>query len=184
MATYTSLLSRALLASVGGFLTYSALTAAQRASVPIHGATGTLALPGNVDRVYDGVDTLVVKTVDGVNHVVRVDKDTKVHGAVALASLQRGTPIVVHYTMRGDQVAGNEIDALGADGLKNTEGTVAAVDRVHKTVTVKYATGAIETLKLTHHAETEGTPAKGNRVIVYYTNESRQKVAHYFKRNS
>lgn len=185
MATYTNILSRALLASIGGFLTFSALAAAQRAGVPIHGVTGTLALPGNVDKIYDGVNTLVVKTVDGANHVVRVDKDTKVHGgAEALAGLQRGTPIVVHYTMKGDDVLSDEIDQLGDGGLANGEGTVTAVDRVHKTVTVRYATGATETLKLTHHAAIEGTPARGNRVIVYYRNESGKKVAHYFKRKS
>jgi hypothetical protein len=183
MALSIRILSQTILASVAGLLTFSALTAAQRAGVPIHGVTGTLALPGNVDRIYDGVNTLVVKTVDGANHVIRVDKDTKVHGgAEALASLQQGTPVVVHYTMKGDQVSADEIDQLGADGLKNTEGSVTAVDRVHKTVTVKYATGATERLKLTHHAAAEGTPAKGNRVIVYYTNDSGEKVAHYFKR--
>lgn len=185
MATYTHFLARTLLASVGGFLTFSALSAAQRAGVPIHGVTGTLALPGNVDKIYDGVNTLVVKTIDGTNHVIRVDKDTQVHGgAEALAGLQRGTPIIVHYTMKGDQVSSDEIDQLGDNGLPTAEGTVTAVDRVHKRVTVKYATGATETLKLTHHAAVEGTPVKGNRVIVYYRNESGQKVAHYFKRKT
>lgn len=185
MASSISILSQTVLASVAGLLTFSALTAAQRAGVPIHGVTGTLALPGNVDKIYDGVNTLVVKTIDGTNHVIRVDKATKVHGgAEALASLQHGTPVVVHYTMSGDQVASDEIDRVGEGGLENNEGTVTAVDRVHKTVTVKYATGATERLRLTHHAAIEGTPAKGNRVIVYYTNESGEKVAHYFKRKS
>ena len=186
MATYTNSLAQTFLAAVAGFLAFSSLTAAQRdTGVPIHGITGTYALPGNVDKIYDGVNTLIVKTIDGTNHVIRVDKDTKVHGgAEALAGLQHGTPIVVHYTMKGDQLSSDEIDQIGNGGLSNVDGTVSAIDQVRKTVTVTYATGATEKLKLTHHAAVEGTPAKGNRVIVYYTNESGEKVVHYFKRKS
>jgi hypothetical protein len=45
MALSIRILSQTILASVAGLLTFSALTAAQRAGVPIHGVTGTLALP-------------------------------------------------------------------------------------------------------------------------------------------
>lgn len=152
--------------------------------VPVHGITGTIALPGNVDKIYDGLNTLIVTTTDGARHVIHVTDDTKVHGADTLASLQRGTPVVVHYTSNGGEILSDEIDSLGPGGLKSTEGTVTAVDRVRKTITVKYTTGWSQTLKLSHHAAVEGEATKGNRVIVYYTNESGQKVAHYFKRKS
>jgi len=114
MATYTSLLSRALLASVGGFLTYSALTAgAQRAGVSGSGAAGTLVLPGNVDTIYNGLDRLVVKTVDGVEHVMKVDKDTKVQGnAAGLAGLQRGTSVIVYYTEESGQKVAHFIHGM------------------------------------------------------------------------
>jgi hypothetical protein len=160
--------------------------AAAAQHVPIHGLTGSIALQGNVDKIYDGVETVVVKAIDGTEHVLHVTKDTKVHGSAALATLQRGTPVVVHYTVKGGSQSTDEIDAIGPDGLKSTEGTVMGIDRVRKTITVKYAGGSVETLRLTHHAATEGeTPTvKGNRVVVYYADESGQKVAHYFKRKS
>lgn len=150
--------------------------------VKIHGLTGTWALPANVDKIYDGVDTLIVTTEDGVRHTVHVNDGTKVHGADTLANLPRGTAVVVHYTTKGEHQVADEIDSLG--GLSQTEGVVAAVDRVDKVLTVKYANGTVERLKLTSHALDEGGNLKGNRVIVYYTSESGQKVAHYFKRKS
>jgi len=150
--------------------------------VKIHGLTGTWALPANVDKIYDGVNTLIVTTEDGVRHTVHVNDGTKVHGADTLANLPRGTAVVVHYTTQGEHQTADEIDALG--GLSQTEGVVAAVDRVDKVLTVKYADGRVERLKLTRHALDEGGNLKGNRVIVYYTSESGQKVAHYFKRKS
>ena len=170
----------------GAFLALNAFAAAAQ-HVPIHGLTGTIALQGNVEKIYDGVNTVVVKALDGTEHVMHVTKGTKVHGgAEALAALQKGTPVVVHYTMNGAGESTDEIDTIGPGGLKNTEGVVMGVDRVRKTISVRYAGGSIETLRLTHHAATEGgTPTvKGNRVIVYYANESGQKVAHYFKRKS
>jgi hypothetical protein len=150
--------------------------------VAIHGVTGTWALPGNVDKIYDGVNTLIVTTTDGVRHTVHVNDGTKVHGADTLANLPRGTAVVVHYTVKGEHQTADEIDSLG--GLSQIDGTVAAVDRVDKVLTVKYTGGKIERLKLTRHALDESGNLKGNRVIVYYASESGQKVAHYFKRKS
>jgi len=184
MAINSSILSRTLATSVATVLSFSTLAVAQRAGVPIHGVTGTLALPGNVDKIYDGLNTLIVKAADGTDHVIHVTKDTHVHGAEALSNVQRGTPVVVHYTVKNNEPSVDEIDCLGPEGLPSTEGTVTAVDRVRKTITVKYSGGEIERLRLTHHAAIENGTIKGNRVVVYYTNEAGQKVAHYFKRKS
>src|SRR4051794_9641051 len=94
------------------FVAVNASTAAAQ-QVPIHGLTGTIALQGNVEKLYDGVNTVVVKAIDGTEHVVHVTKDTKVHGgAEALAVLQKGTPIVVHYTTNGAAESADEIDAI------------------------------------------------------------------------
>ncbi len=154
--------------------------------VPIHGHTGTMALEGNVDKIYKGLNTVIVTTVDGTKHVVETTRDTQLHGAQELASLQRGTPVVVHYTAKGEQISADEIDRLDSGGLRQTEGVVTAIDRVRKTITVKYATGTSETLHLTHHAslDSDSRVTSGHRVIVYYEDESGQKVAHYFKRKS
>lgn len=172
------------LASLAGTVLLMSALAAAAQHVPIHGVTGTIALQGNVDKIWDGVNTVVIKAIDGTEHVMRVTKGTKVHGSEALASLQKGTPVVVHYTVKGSEESVDEIDALGPDGLKTTEGVVMSVDRVRERITVKYANGKIETLRLTHHAANEDGTIKGNRVILYYSDESGRKVAHYFKRTS
>src|SRR6266850_2522666 len=118
----------------GAFLALNAFAAAAQ-HVPIHGLTGTIALQGNVEKIYDGVNTVVVKALDGTEHVMHVTKGTKVHGgAEALAALQKGTPVVVHYTMNGAGESTDEIDTIGPGGLKNTEGVVMGVDRVRKTI--------------------------------------------------
>ena len=163
----------------------AAIGVAAQHSVPIHGVTGTWALPGNVDKIYDGVNTLVVSTSDGTKHVMKVTKDTKVHGgSEALESLQHGTSVVVHYTAKDGQETIDEIDELGSGGLKNSDATVTAVDRVHKTLTVRYASGQTERLRLTKHAVAEGMPLKGHRVVVYYQNDPGENVAHYFRKKS
>jgi hypothetical protein len=164
-------------------LASAAVIGAAAQHVPIHGVTGTWALPGNVDKIYDGVNTLVVSTTGGTKHVMKVTKDTKVHGgSEALESLQHGTPVVVHYTAKDGQETIDEIDELGSGGLKNNDATVTAVDRIHRTITVRYAGGQSERLRLTRHAVAEGVPLKGNRVVVYYQNEAGENVAHYFKK--
>src|SRR5471030_441440 len=58
-----------------------ALTSASaQQTPPVHGVTGTITLKGNVDKIYDGAHKIIVKTEDGVEHVVNVTKGTKVHG--------------------------------------------------------------------------------------------------------
>jgi len=161
----------------------AALGAVGDDQVPIHGLTGTIALPDNVDKLYSGVNTLVVKTSDGIEHVVHVTKATKVHGAASLGTLTPGTPVVVHYTVKGIETSAVEIDRLGPDGLKQNEGTVTNVDRRNKRISIRFANGTTETLRLTRYAAdgSDRHTRRGSRVIVYYVNESGQRVAHYFK---
>jgi hypothetical protein len=164
-----------------------ALTVALRAVAgdqpPIHGVTGTIALPATVDKFYSDMNKLVVKTSDGVERVVTVTKGTKVHGGTSLDGLTPGTPVVVHYTVKGINASAVEIDRLGPDGLKQNEGTVGSVDRKHKRITVRFANGTTETLRLTKNAAdgSDRHTKRGSRVIVYYRDEAGQRVAHYFK---
>ena len=169
-----------------GSLALTALLAAAPAraqvQVPIHGLTGTIALPDNVDKFYSGMNTLLVKTSDGIEHVIHVTKGTQVHGgAASLDSLRPGTTVVVHYTVKGIQTSADEIDRVGSDGLKTNEGTVTSIDRVKKRITIKFANGTSETLRLTKHAALDSEGHTHSRVIVYYSDESGRKVAHYFK---
>src|SRR5579864_4744915 len=81
---------------------------------PIAGVTGTVALEGTVDQEHAGANTVVVKTVDGVEHVFHFAKDLLVHGdkaagVEALRGLRSGTTVVVHYTGAGDSASATEI---------------------------------------------------------------------------
>ena len=162
-------------------LTSPPTTAAQ---APINGFNATIALPSSVDKFYSDVNTLLVKTSDGVEHLVHVTKGTTVHGGTtSLDSLKPGTAVVVHYTVKGIQASADEIDRIGPEGLRVNEGTVTSVDRTRKRITIAFSNGTTETLRLTQHAaeESDGEVNKGSRVIVYYSDESGQRVAHYFK---
>ena len=63
----------------GLLLAWTALAAGQQPP-PINGVTGTIALEGTVQKTYSGVNTLVVKTVDGVEHLFHLTDKTAVHG--------------------------------------------------------------------------------------------------------
>jgi hypothetical protein len=151
----------------------------------IPGVNGTIALQGNVDKIYADVNAVVVTTIDGAHHLIHVTKGTQVHGREPqLEHLQPGTAVVVHYSHKGAEKTAEEIDDIGPGGLKHAEGVVTRVDIFRKRIQVKFADGTMETLRLTHHAAGEsGSHAPdGHRVIVYYSDDSGQKVAHYFKR--
>jgi hypothetical protein len=159
------------------------------AQVPISGVTGTTALQGNVDSLYDGASKIVVKTADGIQHLLHITKGTSVHDANGdreLRDIHAGTPVVVHYTMVGAEASAQEIDDISASGLKTTEGVVTKVDRKNKTIALRLANGSTQTLRLSDRAaaddgrEIAADGAGQARVIVYYGEEHGQKVAHYF----
>lgn len=152
--------------------------------VPIHGVTGTIALPANVDKTYSGVNTILVKTSDGIEHLIHVTKGTEEHeGAASLDSLQPGTAVVVDYTVKGIQTSAHEVDGTVPNGLKTNEGTLTKVDRNKKRITIKFADGATERLRLARHTaeDSDDHPRGGGRVVVYTLNESGRGAAHYFK---
>jgi hypothetical protein len=155
---------------------------AAQGPAPIHGLTGIIALPENVDKLYSGMNEILVKTSDGLERVFHVTPGTKVHGGnPALGSLSAGTVVAVHYSVKGVMASADEIDRLGPDGLKHNEGTITKVDRVRKRITIKFADRSIQTLRLTHHAAVESNGHTHSRVIIYYSNDNGQRVAHYFK---
>jgi hypothetical protein len=170
-------------------------TAAGRQPPPISGVTGTVALEGTVDQEHAAANTVVVKTVDGVEHVFHFAKDLLVHGdkgagVEALRGLRSGTTVVVHYTVAGKEASAREIDRVDANGLKTTEGVVTRVDRGRKQITVRLDDGKIETFALTDRAavdagtDLDATTTDPTRVVMYYSDEAGRKVAHFFKRVS
>jgi hypothetical protein len=160
---------------------------------PIQGVTGTIATEGTIKDVGEAGNTIIVGTIDGVEHVFHFTKELLVHGGKgsdALRGLRPGSSVVVHYTVDGSSEAAHEIDSLGDGGLKSTEGVVTRVDRGRKQFVIKFADGKTETFRLTdraaEYAGKDGDRATngGGAVVVYYTDEGGQKVAHFFKKVS
>ncbi len=151
---------------------------------------GTLTTEATVQQI-DAGGTIVVKTVDGVERTFRLAKDLLVHGKKgdgpdALAGLRKGSTVVVHYTKEGAEEKAREIDYVGDDGLRTTEGIVTRIDRRRKEIVIRFDDGKTETLKLTDRAAADAGKdvdrvAGASRVVVYYADEGGQKVAHFFK---
>jgi hypothetical protein len=154
------------------------------------------AVTGTVKKIDAGTKTVVVKTADGTEETYHYAKKTAVRGAddtaagskEALHGLKEGSEVAVHYTAKGTEKTAVEIDHLGKDGLKESEGTVKTIDRGAKTLTVKTKDGAEETYHIGDRAVRdtakgigEGTE-KTAKVTVYYTEEGGKKVAHFFKK--
>jgi hypothetical protein len=153
------------------------------------------AVDGTVKKVDAGTKTLVVDAKDGTEHTfhyasdVTVDgaKDTKKGTVDAAHGVEEGSKVAVHYTVVGGKETAHEIDKIGDDGLKTTDGTVSHIDRGAKTIAVKTADGSEETFHMTDRAAkdtgkdiAEGAD-KSAKVTVYYTEKAGVKTAHFVK---
>jgi len=180
------------LALVGGVLLGMSMMLNAQSPQPVQ---GTIALEGNMKKFYRAANTIIVTTIDGVEHVYHFTKNLVVHGGKrggvdALEGLREGTTVVVHYTAKGADQSAREVDIVGAEGLKVTEGVVTRIDRRRKQITVRFGNGKAETFRLTQRAAAEATKdvdqagASAAKVIIYYSDEAGQKVAHFFKNAS
>jgi hypothetical protein len=169
--------------------------AAAQVPPPIDGVTGTVALEGTVVQEQAAANTVIVKTVDGVEHLFHFTKDLLVHGGKgsgvdALQGLRDGTTVAVHYTVVGGDAAVLELDQISDDGLSVTEGTVIRIDRGRLQITIRFDNGKAEVFQLTERAasgagkEIDHAPDGTARVTVYYTDEDGRRVAHFFKKAS
>jgi hypothetical protein len=154
-----------------------------------------IAMEGTMKQFYRAANIVIVKTMDGVEHVYHFTKDLIVHGGKkpgvdALEGLREGTTVVIHRTVSGAEASVEEIDLVGDEGLRITEGLVTKIDRRNKEITIKYANGKTETLEMTGRAAADtGTgidefSGEGARIVVYYSDEAGRKIAHYFKKAS
>jgi len=150
------------------------------------------AVHGTVTKVDEATKTVVVKTADGTEHTVHFVAKTTVHGTQVGAKdtfkgVKEGSEVVVHYTAKGAEKTAVEVDHVGKDGLKATEGTVSAIDRGAKTIAVKTADGTVETFKMADHAAVDAGKGVGKgtekaaKVTVYYTESAGKKIAHFFE---
>jgi hypothetical protein len=159
---------------------------------PMIGATSNTATEGTMSKVYRAANTIIVTTMDGIEHAYHFSKDLVVHGGKgagvdALEGLHEGTMVVVHYTASGTESTAAEVDVVGDEGLRVTEGAVTKIDRGRQQITVKYANGKTEVFRLTERAAAEASKdvaqaqTDGVKVLIYYKDEHGAKVAHFFK---
>jgi hypothetical protein len=149
---------------------------------------GSHAVEGAIDREYEATDHVVVKTDHGIRHVFSVTKRTLVHGTKdSLEGLHGGTRVVVHYVEDGGRETAVEVDRIGDDSFHVMRGTVSRFDADGKGLSIRLADGSVETFRLSERAASEagkeiahGGDSAGT-VVVYYTDEAGEKVAHYVR---
>jgi hypothetical protein len=153
------------------------------------GAIGTIGLDGTVDKFYGATHRAIVKTADGVRHIVHVSDRTVVHGVGGAADasfkgLEEGSRVAVHYVVEGERKTAVEIDRVGKGAMESVDATVEHIDRAAKTLSVRTADGTVMTLQLTERAAQHvgKDVAHADRIVVYYADESGKRVAHYFKK--
>jgi hypothetical protein len=150
------------------------------------------AVHGTVSKVDSGAKTIVIKTKDGTEQTVHFVGKTVVHGTEAGAKdtfkgVTEGSEVVAHYTTKGAEKTAMEVDKVGKDGLKASEGTVSEIDRGTKTIAVKTADGSVQTFKMADHATEDAgkdvgrATEKSANVTVYYTEKAGKKIAHFFE---
>jgi hypothetical protein len=150
------------------------------------------AVEGKIEKIDRTAKTVVVKTADGTEHIFHFAARTTVHGTEVAAKdsfhgLKEGSDVVVHYTAKGSEETAEEVDHVGENGLKASEGTVTHLDRGAKTVTIKAADGTDHVFRLTDHAaedagkDISAGAGKSAKVTVYYTEQAGHQVAHFFK---
>jgi hypothetical protein len=155
----------------------------------------TSSAEGVVTKIDRTAKTIAVKTADGTEHTMHLVGRTVVHGGQetykgaegAARGVQEGSQVVVHYTKQGTDETAEEIDRVGKDGLKTSEGTITKFDRSARTMTIKSADGTEQTYRLTEHAsedagkDTDDVAKKSAHATVYYSEEAGHKIAHFFK---
>ena len=147
------------------------------------------AAHATIQKIDSTGKTIVVKTDDGVGHTLHVLDTTAVHAADAgdvgakdsWLGLKEGGEVIVHYTKTGTEETAVEIDKVGADGLKVTEGTVKEIDKGGRNLVVVAGDGTKETFKMTGHVTKEAGAGigKGSKVTVFYIGKAGKKVVHF-----
>ena len=95
--------------------------------------------------------------------------------------MREGEEVVVRYTKTGTEETAVEIEKVGGDGFKATEGTVKEIDKGGKSLVVVAGDGTEQTFKMTGQAvkETGTGIGKGSKVTVFYIGKAGKKVAHF-----
>ncbi len=154
------------------------------------------AVHGTVTKLDSATKTMVIKTKDGTEHTIHFVDKTTVHGAEATAGgakdvfhgLTEGSEVVAHYTVKGTEKTGVEVDRVAKDGVKTVDGTVTRVGEGGKVVVVKAADGTEHTFVVVGHDTADAAvdigkgADKSAKYTVYYTEKGGKKVAHFFEK--
>jgi hypothetical protein len=153
------------------------------------------AVRGTITAIDSATKSVTIKAADGRERTFHFVEAPVVHVADAsgklvmgtMRDLKKGTEVAMQYAQRGNEDVLLEIDKLGRDGLKVTEGTVKAVDTAAKKLVVDIGRGAEDTFMMTEHAAKRAATdvghaiRTGTKVTVYYTEDAGRKVAHFFE---
>ena len=142
--------------------------AAAQQPPPIQGVTGTIATEASIDETTAAGHGILAK----VKRVLHLNGRSTVPsgdaaGEEALGGLKKGTRVVVS-------------DA--AKNLKEVAGSIVALNLADRTISVRLSDDSIHTLRLSDEAAADDDAVidAGARFIVYYWNESGQRVAKHF----
>jgi arginine repressor len=158
--------------------------------------TGHHTLVGELVRIDKKAKKLVIRTADGVEHVVLYTGRTTVHslervGNASYLAGKEGSQVVVHYTQHGATATADEVDVFGHQVLQATDGTLVKVDKDGRHVVIRTKDGAEETYDLGRDAALDTADGvadasdlvakEGDHVVVYHTKEGGRKVLHILK---
>lgn len=153
------------------------------------------AVVGSVKAIDRSGKVVVVESADGVDHAFHYTGTLAVHTATAtktastdtVAGIDRGSKVVVHYSVKGSKETAHEIDRVGDGGLDVVKGTVTHVDKAARTVSIKTADGSEKVFSMTAQAskdaglKTAAGADKGAKVSAYYTEEAGKKTVHFLE---
>lgn len=182
-------------AVAGALLVVQTAASAGQQPPPIDGVTGTVARQDTSQRAYESVNTVVVKTVDGIEHLFHLTGRSEVHGRIetdeqALRRIEEGSRVVVHEMTKADQKTARDVGRAAEDALKETKGVITHVDWRAKTIVIRLADGTRQTFRLTDRAASDVGKGVDRAVIptptivISFSDEAGRHVAHYFTRVS
>jgi hypothetical protein len=163
---------------------------AAQATPPINGVTGTIAPEDTVRQEYAGTNTLITKSLDGVEHVFHLVHGGKGSAAQPLPGLREGSTVAVHDSESGVDASAQEIELIDNDGMQVTEGTVIRIDHSRKHIAIMFDHDRTETFELADRTVADAghdvgpMPHATSSVTVFYTDETGQRVGHLFKKTS
>lgn len=156
----------------------------------------TDVVEGTVEKIDTTTKSIVVKAKDGSEHTFHVVEHTVYQGgqsADAAAEngfhgLKEGSQVAIHYTTKQSQDTAEEVDRLGDNGMKASQGQLVRLDEKAKTVTIKAQDGTVHVYQMSDHTAEEwgkdvsADAQKSGKVTVYYTEQAGHKVAHFFSK--